>query len=860
MQEIQQKRDIYNEGWSPRELEDKQKFSTKITLIALILAITLIIVAITFFNKYSLTIMMLLLFSGIVSIVLSGVIMYWFNISQITQESEVELQKRKFEVDSRISAIVFLGSFINILYNIILLVFLVFWYRIGQDYYQANHSVDTSITYMNDYKIGVILGFPILILISLILMYVAFTSYITVPQKSQLRVCIYVFALSTILIASLALNQANQASADLSTPYSPILISSAFSLFKTLSIISLITALFAFIITFIYRNSLFETIGYANLILIFLITACSFYIIRQSEQMRSAYINQCGQEMRNTHQDWIKENASCNKYQEQNTCDPQYQSIFWEKDSSQQCLNVSCCKAFSDSMSKNIFYTGFFSLLLVISGFALSTALLQVDTTLKGMQIPNRKEDWTFVLIGLVVLVFSLLLIFGSVTQPNQKDIIIVANQQVIQANKNPLVYPTGIENVTGCESFMEVYKKQNNNKELVLNEDSRLTILAPQMQLVVTEYVNSPKVSYIPKEMIKNVFYNQAGKNDGIFGVEGDKGEIKKILSNHIQICSEGDKKQLTIDTFALQSSRLLWQKHKVHAAEDKSFNQEAKQYISKNLKFTNLQINIIDIQSGLELDDVILYFYKNEDDCGKIKPIPQRIITVNQNSVLYNMVVRDYYFGAEKKGYYLYCNKFTNQENTKILEVTMIPRNTKKGQLTVTLEVPKQNKFNVLLGAAYPECVVGFFNENCGGMQFYGSKTAQSIQINQLANRKYTFFVQFDPIDGKLKELNNKKSEGLKIDSSIIDNDPIFKEIKPVVTLYGYEQERPIIRYTLPQISNLKKEPNLTWLVLCVDGGIGDISQKSCGQFWKYSENPNKFERAENSKEIYPQVCNKL
>lgn len=56
-------------------------------------------------------------------------------------------------------------------------------------------------------------------------------------------------------------------------------------------------------------------------------------------------------------------------------------------------------------------------------------------------------------------------------------------------------------------------------------------------------------------------------------------------------------------------------------------------------------------------------------------------------------------------------------------------------------------------------------------------------------MADRKYTFFVKFDPTDAKMKEINNKKSEGLKIDTSIIDNDPVFKEIKPVVTLYGYE-----------------------------------------------------------------------
>lgn len=43
--------------------------------------------------------------------------------------------------------------------------------------------------------------------------------------------------------------------------------------------------------------------------------------------------------------------------------------------------------------------------------------------------------------------------------------------------------------------------------------------------------------------------------------------------------------------------------------------------------------------------------------------------------------MVVKEYYFGAEKKGYYLYCNKFKNTQETKSLDVTMIPRSTTKG-----------------------------------------------------------------------------------------------------------------------------------------------------------------------------------
>lgn len=32
--------------------------------------------------------------------------------------------------------------------------------------------------------------------------------------------------------------------------------------------------------------------------------------------------------------------------------------------------------------------------------------------------------------------------------------------------------------------------------------------------------------------------------------------------------------------------------------------------------------------------------------------------------------------------------------------------------------METPKNDNFNILLGASYKECTVGFFNDNCGGM----------------------------------------------------------------------------------------------------------------------------------------------
>ncbi|CAD8087675.1 unnamed protein product [Paramecium sonneborni] len=672
MEVINQKCHKYSEGWSERELLAKQKLSTKLTILTLLFAIALIIISLIFFNKYSFIIMMLSLTSAIFSLILCGIIFYWFNTTTVKTQDDYQQSHEVLVLDQRFSIAVFLGSFINILFNCFLLVLIVFWYRIGKDFYLAKHydSQTTPSSYMSYYSYGLYIAIPILIIISLMLMYVAFTSYVTIQQKNQLRVCIYVFSLTTIIIASFTILYTNQVLSDLTIPYAPVSSNHTFTIFQILAVGIIIAAFIAFFLTFLYRQDIFETVGYANLIIIFLIAACSFHVIRLSEQVRTTYINECNQQMRNTHESWIKENAQCNKYLENNVCDPQNQAISWETNSTQKCLNISCCNAFSDSMSSNLFKAGFSILLLVISGYALSMALLQVDTTFKVQQIPNRTLDWIFVLLAIIIIIFSFLLVFTVPKLPPLIDNVIIENQKVIQANKSPLVYPTGIENVTGCEPFMNIYKQQNDNKDIELKGKSRVTILAPKMQVVVTEYVNSPNISYIPKLMIKNILYPQANDvTDGMFGVQGNKDEIKNILQNHVQICSQGDKK-IQVDIYEIETAtnnRLLWQQHRNHQ-EEKSFSQNQKEYIN-NLKFTNLQVNIIDIQTGQELNDVILYFYKNEDDCGKIKPIPSRLITVNQDSILYNMVVKEYYFGAEKKGYYLYCNKFKNTEQTKSL-----------------------------------------------------------------------------------------------------------------------------------------------------------------------------------------------
>lgn len=111
--------------------------------------------------------------------------------------------------------------------------------------------------------------------------------------------------------------------------------------------------------------------------------------------------------------------------------------------------------------------------------------------------------------------------------------------------------------------------------------------------------------------------------------------------------------------------------------------------------------------------------------------------------------------------------------------------------------METPLQKQYQLSLGASIPQCTVGFFNNDCGGMHFHGSRHAQAISVDQLAEAQYTFFVYFEPTKQELKLINERKSKGEHVDTATINNDFIFDDIKPVVTLYAQEQEKPIIKY---------------------------------------------------------------
>lgn len=58
------------------------------------------------------------------------------------------------------------------------------------------------------------------------------------------------------------------------------------------------------------------------------------------------------------------------------------------------------------------------------------------------------------------------------------------------------------MDGVTNCSPFIL-------SNDIILTENSRISILAPSLKIVVTKYPNSPKLSYLPIETGKILLYN---------------------------------------------------------------------------------------------------------------------------------------------------------------------------------------------------------------------------------------------------------------------------------------------------------------------------------------------------------------
>jgi len=82
-----------------------------------------------------------------------------------------------------------------------------------------------------------------------------------------------------------------------------------------------------------------------------------------------------------------------------------------------------------------------------------------------------------------------------------------------LKKNSNPIVYPSGMDGVTNCSPFVL-------SDDITITGNSRVSILAPSLKIVVTSYPNSPKLSFLPVETGKILLYNNQNVNDGFIGV----------------------------------------------------------------------------------------------------------------------------------------------------------------------------------------------------------------------------------------------------------------------------------------------------------------------------------------------------
>ena len=300
------------------------------------------------------------------------------------------------------------------------------------------------------------------------------------------------------------------------------------------------------------------------------------------------------------------------------------------------------------------------------------------------------------------------------------------------------------------------------------------------------------------------------------------------------------------------------------------------------------NLKINIHNIMENNEdlIKDVKITLYSGvHQTCQTITDSPEYIAYTGAKGdlTLFNVLVKEYTVQIYKKGFKIGCENLNNLFNAKgdqtkftIFNTFIIPDNEIKNKGSLMYALFWANSANLQLQSTFElgkdsqTCRVGFFNENNCEMKFTHKKIGkeaklQTILINKLANYEYLFFVQNIPTSKKGKE-NFELLSSSDPETAGKGNNEIALNSQAKVYVFSHDSQTPVGIYNLPSAGSREKtEINLIWLVGCLNGKIGENTQKSIENFWMKPVNEKDkkyYNKNKNDKNLTPSanICNEL
>ena len=157
---------------------------------------------------------------------------------------------------------------------------------------------------------------------------------------------------------------------------------------------------------------------------------------------------------------------------------------------------------------------------------------------------------------------------------------------------------------------------------------------------------------------------------------------------------------------------------------------------------------------------------------------------------------------------------------------------------------------------------CISSFYQTSCGemtssNMQTVGDLNYQVININEIGNYTYLFYVQKIPNqDGLIYyELEQKLGNILNFTNITINNQDLVNS-QPAIQIFVQGMSYPVDTLSPPSLKAADiSEPDLIWLGFCVDGRIGEVSERKIQQYWtKTNGNLTFYQRQLGNKNMFP------
>ncbi|CAD8142930.1 unnamed protein product [Paramecium pentaurelia] len=518
-------------------------------------------------------------------------------------------------------------------------------------------------------------------------------------------------------------------------------------------------------------------------------------------------------------------------------CPQENQSYMWESNMDQiACINLDCCDSLKDFISKPLYHLTVWVNIIVAIGIiqAFNTAMLS------KFDVGNKEQNVLtdlFMLLLFFGLFFGIIAIYNSispqqlqlqdqvVSQPlilNQLTVLDAPTYKYFKPQKS---FGTQMSNTDICElaTNLMLTKVNLQPKDDMKKPGILLGILGMGGSFLINNDINLSDFKILTTdELITKAFPKANKPGQDVIIVEGSLASVSHFIGSCLQFCSDEPE---TADFTILQEFYEMENDKKNRIL---SIDPQLQQQFSKIVPYLQITANVQNSEDFSTISDADgkLYYGKFVYTTCQVmdqveSPFLSTISDINGQLNYFRVATKQVYtLLVKKQGYKNACAlvDLTELSPKTNIFVRMV-KEVKKHSMKITLEWTSKNLNLDLYGQFKGEnfvCLTGSISKSCGGMSLQTqNERDQHIEILTIDQiQPFTYLIFIKRFMERTQALDDK-----------VVNVQDWIESNPVITIYVYELDYPLVQYRLPSIpTSFRDKIDFTWLAFQFDGSIGD------------------------------------